>query len=215
MLRAIAFVEGEIRYTALDMGKNSHEPNAPETVVARRFGDCKDKSVLLVALLHEAGIAAEPVLVDTEGRESLAGRLPSAVVFDHVVVRAHLDGKPLWIDPTRDPESGPLADRSPLPFRLGLPICASCDRLVDIAQPMPRAPVIDVGQYIDIASTPAGYRADFTVVTDYRNERADNVRDAVCRRRRGRRQELPELHAQVLRRAAQRRHAVPARTRQG
>ena len=177
MLRAIAFVEGEIRYTALDMGKNSHEPNAPETVVARRFGDCKDKSVLLVALLHEAGIAAEPVLVDTEGRESLAGRLPSAVVFDHVVVRAHLDGKPVWVEPTRDPESGPLADRSPLPFRLGLPICASCDRLVDIAEPMPRAPVIDVGQYIDIASTPVGYRADFTVVTDYRNERADNVRD--------------------------------------
>ena len=177
LLRAIAFVEGEIRYTALDMGKNSHEPNAPETVVARRFGDCKDKSVLLVALLHEAGIAAESVLVDTGGRESLAERLPSAVVFDHVVVRAHLDGQALWIDPTRDPESGALADRSPLPFRLGLPICADCDRLVEIPQPMPRAPVIEVGQYIDVASTPTGYRADFTVVTDYRNERADSVRD--------------------------------------
>ncbi len=177
LLRAIAFVEGEIRYTALDMGKNSHEPNLPETVVARRFGDCKDKAVLLSALLHEAGIVAEPVLVDTEGRESLATRQPSAVAFDHVVVRAHLDNKPVWIDPTRDPETGALEDRSPLPFRLGLPICARCDRLVDIPQPAPRAPLVDVGQRVDLATTAAGYRADFTIVTDYRNEKADGIRD--------------------------------------
>jgi transglutaminase-like putative cysteine protease len=177
MARAIDFVEGEIRYTALDMGKNSHEPNAPETVVARRFGDCKDKSVLLVALLHEAGIDAEPVLVDTEGRQALGTRLPSAVVFDHVVVRARLDGRSVWIDPTRDPESGPLADRSPLPFRLGLPICAGCDRLVDIPQPMPRTPVVDVGQHIALSKLQDGYRADFVVVSDYRNEKADSVRD--------------------------------------
>ncbi|WP_197427073.1 DUF3857 domain-containing protein [Noviluteimonas gilva] len=176
MLRAIAFVEGEIRYTALDMGKNSHEPNLPETVVARRFGDCKDKAVLLSALLHEAGIQAEPVLVDTEGRESLASRQPSAVAFDHVVVRAHLDNKPVWIDPTRDPETGALEDRSPLPYRLGLPLCATCDRLVDIPQPPPRAPLVDVGQRVDLATTDDGFRADFTIVTDYRNEKADGIR---------------------------------------
>jgi len=177
MLRAIAFVEGEIRYTALDMGKNSHEPNPPEVVLARRFGDCKDKAVLLSALLHEAGIQAEPVLIDTEGRQTLAARLPSAVAFDHVVVRAHLAGKPVWIDATRDPESGPLEDRSPLPFRLGLPLCATCDRLVDIPEPTPRDPVVDVGQRIDLQEAGKGYRADFTVVTDYRNENADSVRD--------------------------------------
>jgi len=177
MLRAIGFVEGEIRYTALDMGTNSHEPHPPELVIARRFGDCKDKAVLLSALLHEAGIDAEPVLVDTEGRQSLATRQPSAVAFDHVVVRAHLDGKPVWIDPTRDPETGPLEDRSPLEFRLGLPLCATCDRLVDIPQPAPRLPEVDVGQRIDLAKSDKGYRADFTVVTDYRNENADSVRD--------------------------------------
>ncbi|UHQ19213.1 DUF3857 and transglutaminase domain-containing protein [Lysobacter sp. KIS68-7] len=177
MLRAIAFVEGEIRYTALDMGTNSHEPHPPELVISRRFGDCKDKAVLLSALLHEAGIEAEPVLVDTEGRQSLAVRQPSAVAFDHVVVRAHLDGKPVWIDPTRDPESGPLEDRSPLEFRLGLPLCATCDRLVDIPQPPPRLPEVDVGQRIDLVAADKGYRADFTVVTDYRNENADSVRD--------------------------------------
>lgn len=176
-MRAIAFVEGEIRYTALDMGKNSHEPNLPETVVARRFGDCKDKAVLLSALLHEAGIRAEPVLVDTEGRESLAVRQPSAVAFDHVVVRAFLDGKPLWIDPTRDLEAGALEDRSPLDFRLGLPLCESCDRLVDIPQPAPRSPLVDVGQRIDLHEDGGEWRADFVVVSDYRSEKAEGVRD--------------------------------------
>jgi hypothetical protein len=177
MLRAIAFVEGQIRYTALDMGKNSHEPNAPETVVARRFGDCKDKSLLLSALLAEAGIRAEPVLVDTEGRKSLADRQPSATAFDHVVVRAHFGDDVVWIDPTRDLETDALADRTPLPFELGLPICAGCDALVSIPQPLPRRPVVDVGQRITLHQGDRGYRADFVVVSDYRNEKADEVRD--------------------------------------
>ncbi|BCT93447.1 hypothetical protein LYSHEL_24710 [Lysobacter helvus] len=177
MMRAIAFVEGQIRYTALDMGKNSHEPNAPETVIARRFGDCKDKSLLLSALLAEAGIRAEPVLVDTEARRSLAGRQPSATVFDHVVVRAHLGDQVVWIDPTRDPEADALADRTPLPFELGLPICEGCDKLVAIPQPLPRRPEVDVGQRIALHEDDKGYRADFVVVSDYRNEKADDVRD--------------------------------------
>jgi hypothetical protein len=177
MMRAIAFVEGQIRYTALDMGKNSHEPNAPETVIARRFGDCKDKSLLLSALLAEAGIRAEPVLVDTEARKSLASRQPSATVFDHVVVRAHLGGQVVWIDPTRDLEADALADRTPLPFELGLPICAGCNALVEIPQPLPRRPVVDVGQRIALHDGGKGYRADFVVVSDYRNEKADDVRD--------------------------------------
>src|SRR5690606_9998497 len=82
MERAIAFVQGEIRYTAIDMGSNSFAPNPPETTLDRRFGDCKDKTTLLVALLAEAGIDAEPVLVNTFARAAVKDRLPSPLAFD-------------------------------------------------------------------------------------------------------------------------------------
>lgn len=177
MARAVAYVQGEIRYTALDMGRNSHAPYPPETTVARRFGDCKDKALLLVALLAEAGIRAQPVLVNTEAREGLASRMPSGYQFDHVVVRAVLDNREYWIDATRDRETGAFEARAPLPFKLGLPICAACDALVGIPMPMPRAPEVDVGQVIQLGETPSEFTADYTVVTEYRNHRATDIRD--------------------------------------
>ncbi len=176
LLRAIGFVQGEIRYTALDLGTNSHAPYPPELVLQRRFGDCKDKALLLASLLAEAGIASEPVLVDTDGDDALAGRLPSAAAFDHVVLRAHVDGREVWVDATRSREHGPLGERSPLPFGQGLPVCARCDALVDIPAPMPARPEVDVGEHIALSERAGGFEAGFTVVTDYRNERAASVR---------------------------------------
>lgn len=178
MQRAIAFVQGQIRYTALDMGENSHAPYRPETTIARRFGDCKDKTQLLIALLHEAGIRAEPVLVNTGAGARIAERLPSAYAFDHVVARALVDGKTYWIDATRNRETGPLASRSPLPFGLGLPVCADCRQLVQIPYPMPAEPEVVVGERIDLQDRPDGYSADFVVVTDYRGARGRNLRNS-------------------------------------
>lgn len=174
--RAIGFVQGQIRYTALDLGTNSHAPYRPETVIARRFGDCKDKALLLASLLAEAGIRAEPVLVDTDGGEALPARLPSAGVFDHVVLRAFLGHREIWVDATRDRESGPIEARSPLPFGHGLPVCRDCADLVEIPAPPPARPQVDVGEFIAISERTGGFAADFTVVTDYRNERAAEVR---------------------------------------
>ncbi|MEN1939489.1 DUF3857 domain-containing transglutaminase family protein [Luteimonas sp. MJ174] len=100
MERAIAFVQGEVRYTAIDMGSHSHAPSPPETTLERRFGDCKDKSSLLVSLLAEAGIEAEPVLVNTHARSAVAQRLPSPLAFDHVVVGVGNKASNTWIDAT-------------------------------------------------------------------------------------------------------------------
>ena len=176
MQRAIAYAQGEIRYTGLDMGVNSHAPHAPETTVARRFGDCKDKSVLLVALLREAGIDARPALVNTVRRTAIATWIPSAVAFDHVVVQANVRGKTYWIDPTRDPERDALESRDPLPFGLALLVDAQARRLVDIPFPEPAAPQVDVGQHLRIGKTNGRYRADFVVATDYRGLKADGIR---------------------------------------
>ena len=46
--RAVRFVQDEIRYLGLEMGRNSHQPHPPAQTLERRFGDCKDKAALLV-----------------------------------------------------------------------------------------------------------------------------------------------------------------------
>lgn len=98
--RALAFVQGEIRYLSLSFGENSHRPFAPREVLNRRFGDCKDKSLLLVAVLRAEGIDATPVLLSTGMRGGVDKLLPSPLAFDHAIVRVRIDGRTYFLDPT-------------------------------------------------------------------------------------------------------------------
>src|SRR5262249_19646559 len=46
-LAAIRFVQEQVRYLGIEMGVGSHRPTDPNEVARRRFGDCKDKALLL------------------------------------------------------------------------------------------------------------------------------------------------------------------------
>lgn len=175
LLRAVAFVQGEIRYVGLDMGENSHAPHAPEVTLRNRYGDCKDKATLLIALLQLAGIRAEPVLVNSDQGHGLDARLPSPYAFDHVVVRAHLPQGEVWVDATRDREDGALAQRRPLPFVRGLPVLAGQSGLVAVPSPMPTLPQIEVNEEVEISLRKPQRVASFTVDTRYRQGRGDRV----------------------------------------
>jgi transglutaminase-like putative cysteine protease/tetratricopeptide (TPR) repeat protein len=68
-VRAIArFVGQEIRYNAWSFGTHGYEPYSAATIFERRFGDCKDKSILLRQMLAEIGVEAHPVLINAEYR---------------------------------------------------------------------------------------------------------------------------------------------------
>lgn len=176
MQRAIAFVQGDIRYLGLEMGANSHAPHAPEETLRNRYGDCKDKATLLVALLALAGVPAEPVLVNSATGMDLSARLPSPLAFDHVVVRARPPGATFWIDATRDREYGTFDARVPLPFGQGLPVMAGQAGLVDIPYPAASTPEVVVEEGVDIAMAQPRRQARFTVVTDYLQGRGDDAR---------------------------------------
>jgi hypothetical protein len=103
---ALAFVQQEVRYLGIEMGAGSHRPSEPEEVLRRRFGDCKDKSRLLVALLTRLGLEAAPALVHSRGREAVHARLPSPYAFDHVIIALDLDGKRYLLDPTLSYQRG-------------------------------------------------------------------------------------------------------------
>ena len=100
-LAALQLVEQQTRYLALSMHFGGYVPAAADLTWTRRFGDCKGKTALLLALLRELGVKAQPALVSTALGDGLNERLPMVEYFDHVIVRAVIDGKVFWLDGTR------------------------------------------------------------------------------------------------------------------
>lgn len=107
----VRFVGQEIRYNAWAFGTHGYEPFSASTIFERRFGDCKDKSILLCQMLAMIGVDAEPVLIKAEARrpdESLEAARVGA--FNHCI--AYLtptdDRDGLYVDAT--------ADRNPLDY---------------------------------------------------------------------------------------------------
>jgi lipoprotein NlpI/transglutaminase-like putative cysteine protease len=111
LLAALQFVQKDIRYFGNELGINTHKPTAPEKVLRQRFGDCKDKVFLLIALLRRLDIPAQPVLVSAYYRSHVQDTLPSPLAFNHVIVRVDLKGTSYWLDATRDHQTGPLEQR--------------------------------------------------------------------------------------------------------
>jgi tetratricopeptide (TPR) repeat protein len=131
--QALALVQQRTRYVALLMGQGGYVPTPAETTWSRRFGDCKAKTALLLAILRELGIQAEPVAVNAVIGDAIAERLPQIGLFNHVLVRAHIGGKDYWLDGTR---TGDVSlDRLRIPeFGWGLPIVDNA-ALVHIVPP--------------------------------------------------------------------------------
>lgn len=99
---ALRWVQREIRYVSMSLGENSHKPFAPDEVLARRFGDCKDKTLLLLHLLKGLGIKAEPALMSLQNPQMPSKALASPGVFDHVVATVHINGRMAVFDATLD-----------------------------------------------------------------------------------------------------------------
>ncbi|HKD15987.1 MAG TPA: DUF3858 domain-containing protein, partial [Candidatus Angelobacter sp.] len=87
---------------------------------ARRFGDCKDKASLMIALLRAAGIDAEFALVRTRSRGDVALTPASIALFDHAIV--YVPRYSLWLDGTAEYAGSelPLEDQGALALTVDL-----------------------------------------------------------------------------------------------
>jgi hypothetical protein len=83
----LRFVQDDVRYLGIHLNESTHRPTAPQDVIEQRFGDCKDKSLLLVALLRGIGLEADVALVNSAWRNGLINLQPSPLSFDHAIVR--------------------------------------------------------------------------------------------------------------------------------
>lgn len=121
---ALKLVQQDVRYIYVGLNGGNLTPASAEETWQRRYGDCKGKTALLLALLEELGIAAEPVLVNSSGADDGADKhLPIPQLFDHVLVRAHIDGKVYWLDGTLPPVALP-STKPIFPFNWVLPLTA-------------------------------------------------------------------------------------------
>lgn len=171
---ALRFVQDEVRYLGIELGPYSHQPSQPATVFARRFGDCKDKSLLLSTILNALGIEARPALVNTEATHALDGWQPSPYAFDHVIVRAQIGGQTFWLDPTMSFQRGGLAQSAVPNYGRALVLGEGVGALEEISLSATGTVTTEVREIYTIAD--ASSPVAFEVVTVYRESDADGTR---------------------------------------
>lgn len=175
-LNAIRFVQDEIRYLGFESGLNSHKPHSPVKVFDQRFGDCKDKSLLLCSILRSKNIEAYPVLVSTVLRDKVGSESPSFMPFNHCVVQIHVNNKIHYVDPTISNQGGTLSNIAFPQYGKGLVINEGTDKLQEI---LPHAdifssftsdiseqqtviiPNFDGDAYLQVRTTYTGGQADY------------------------------------------------------
>ncbi|MBS2012360.1 MAG: DUF3857 domain-containing protein [Deltaproteobacteria bacterium] len=170
-LAALRFVQDDVRYLGIELGESSHRPHAASKVLEQRFGDCKDKVMLLLALLRGLGIEAHAVLVNTDLDARLRDELPAPTAFDHVIARIRIDGKDVWVDATRSLERGPLGATA-IMHGLGLVASPDSTDLVSIPATSATEPLKEVVETFTVT----GSDARLDVVSTYRSSSADALR---------------------------------------
>jgi len=105
----------------LQLGYVGYAPQLAVDVYKNKYGDCKDKAVLFVTMLKDAGIESYPALIH-RGRVTISLRtngyryqwslspstarlqneVPSPAQFNHIIVAVPQSGGYYWLDPSAD-----------------------------------------------------------------------------------------------------------------
>ena len=91
-----AFVQRDVRYVAIEIGRGAIQPHAATDIYSHRYGDCKDKVTLMTAMLREIGVTPVYVLANTT-RGSVDREFASLGAFNHAIIAiplpANVDAK--------------------------------------------------------------------------------------------------------------------------
>lgn len=176
---ALRLVEDKTRYFFIGIGDGGYVPARADDTWARKFGDCKGKTALLLAILKELDVPAEPALVSLGGGDGMDERLPSLAAFNHVIVRATIGGKVYWLDGTRTGDRSGLDALRPPPHRWALPIRQAGADLEPILVPPFTDPQVEATMSLD-ASGGLDAPADFRIRTRLMGDAANAMRQMVA-----------------------------------
>lgn len=176
--KAIRFVQNEVRYFGVETGLNSHKPSIPNEVFVRRYGDCKDKTVLLNTFLSAIGVEAFPALVSTYQRGAVVDHLPSPGSFNHVISYFEFEQHQYWIDGTRTFQFGQLDAIGVGDFEKALIIQADETQLVDIKLNPAHQAKIKVNEVFQSVAYDQPVNFDLTVV--FSSHEAEYIRSIIA-----------------------------------
>jgi hypothetical protein len=90
-MQALAkFVQGDIRYVAIELGIGGWQPHAAQEIFTHRYGDCKDKATLMSSMLHEIGIESFYISINTVRGGATPDRPPMVGWFNHEILAVKL-----------------------------------------------------------------------------------------------------------------------------
>lgn len=168
------WIQDNVRYFGIELGTNSHMPSTPAETFERRYGDCKDKALLLMAALQHLGIDASAALVSSTMTKAVNDQLPSPGAFNHVIVTFELDGKRFWIDATLTNQRGNLLQMSHPDYKWALVVDEQTSALTQMvpADSSQLLGKIDVSQSINVN----GKAATLSITTVYQGWQAEQFR---------------------------------------
>ncbi len=175
MSRALQFVQDDIRYVGLEIGAGGYIPRQPALVVDRGFGDCKDKALLLTAVLRDLGIKSAVALVNTVTGYGLSERLPSPYRFDHAIVRAEIGDKVFWLDPTWSHRGGTGKNIVQPSYGYALVISEETDGLELMPVWQPNGPEVQVSESYWLPRT-SDQSVQLEVKSVFKDREADYMR---------------------------------------
>ncbi|MCK4353354.1 DUF3857 domain-containing protein [candidate division WOR-3 bacterium] len=92
------YIVTQFRNIKLDVGLVGYTPNKATKVYDNKYGDPRDKVVLLCSLLKETGIESYPVFVNTKG-VPIVKDIPSPSMFNHIILAIKEDRGYFLMDP--------------------------------------------------------------------------------------------------------------------
>lgn len=94
------WVQDEIKYVAIEDGDNGFVPQEVSTIIKRRYGDCKDKSVLITTLLQLIGEKASLAIVGTRELPYTFSQYPMVATANHLISVWWDSNRPIILDGT-------------------------------------------------------------------------------------------------------------------
>ncbi len=184
IVSALRYVQDEIRYLGLFEGVHTHQPYPIKTILERRFGDCKDKSLMLTTMLRELGFEAYPALVETDYRHAISEWTPSPSAFNHLVVALEFNGQRYWLDPTRSYQRGKLEELYFPDYGYALIVRDETDSLTKIGQQGFDSAKTRITESFELDDYTG--LAELKVTTVYHGSHADSTRSYFASTQKGR-----------------------------
>jgi len=99
--RIFSWVQRNIKYIAIEDGENGFIPREAGLVLQKKYGDCKDKTSLLVSMMKSQGLHASYAWIGTREIPYKLSDFATSSCFDHMIaVWWDAENKPVFLDGT-------------------------------------------------------------------------------------------------------------------